>query len=487
MADESRRSWLRAVRDALSGEQHDYTTGNLNRAILLLAIPMVLEMAMESVFAICDVYFVSRLGDAAVATVGLTESMLTIIYALAIGFAMATTAMVARRIGEKNRDGAVRVGRQAIVIALGMGALLGIPGFFFAGDLLRAMGAEPEVLEVGTSFCAIMLGLNGVIMFLFINNAIFRGAGDAVVAMRALWVANGVNLVLDPCLIFGLGPFPEMGVTGAAVATTIGRGIGVLYQFWVLARGGSRIQFRVWLVRVDWTVLRELLRLSVGGVTQFLIATASWVALMRMVSPFGKEAVAGYTIAVRILIFTILPAWGLASAAATLVGQNLGAGKPERAERAVWRAAWFNVGFLGFVMVVFLTLAPVLVAFFTERPETLRHGIAGLRIFSVGYILYAWGMVLMQAFNGAGDTATPTRINFVAFWMVQVPTAWGLAHGLGMGTSGVFWAVPIGEFVLATLAIWIFRSGRWKDTRIASGETPEADREDDEGRPPADE
>ncbi len=462
------QSALRVIREALGGAHHDYTTGRLGRAITLLAIPMVLEMALESVFAICDVFFVSRLGDAAVATVGLTESMLTLMYALAIGFAMATTAFVSRRIGEKNPEGATRAAKQAVLLGVIVGVVTGIPCAVFAGDLLWLMGATPEVIETGSGFTAILMGTNVVIMLLFLNNAIFRGAGDAVLAMRALWLANGINLVLDPCLIFGLGPFPELGITGAAVATSIGRGSGVLFQFWMLRREHSRIVLRPPLFRLDPAIMRELLRLSIGGVTQFLIAMASWVALMKIVSRYGDQAVAGYTIAVRIVVFALLPSWGLSNAAATLVGQNLGAGQPRRAEKAVWLTGWFNTVFLGLVTIVFVALDEPLVAFFSENVDTVRHGANALRIISYGYVFYAWGMVVTQAFNGAGDTMTPTRINLVCFWFLQIPLAWILAEKLGAGPSGVFWAVAIAEAILAVLSIAIFRRGRWKETRLAS-------------------
>ncbi len=465
-------SVLRVIRDALGGAHHDYTSGSLGRAITLLAIPMVMEMALESVFAICDVFFVSRLGDAAVATVGLTESMLTLIYAIAIGFAMATTALVSRRIGEKNPRGATRAAKQALLLGVIVGAVTGIPCAVFAGDLLRLMGASEEVIETGSGFTAILMGTNVVILLLFLNNAIFRGAGDAVLAMRALWLANGVNLVLDPCLIFGLGPFPELGITGAAVATSIGRGSGVLYQFWMLRRQRSRIVLQAPLFRLEPAILRELVRLSIGGVTQFLIATASWVALMKIVARHGDPAVAGYTIAVRIVVFALLPSWGLSNAAATLVGQNLGAGRPERAEKAVWLTGWFNTVFLAFVTIVFVAFDRALVELFSGNAATLRHGADALRIISYGYVFYAWGMVVSQAFNGAGDTMTPTRINLVCFWFLQIPLAWTLAEGLAGGPPGVCWAVAIAEAILAVVAIMIFRLGRWKEIRLAPDTEP---------------
>ena len=459
--------WTTAVKLSLKGHPFDYTSGNLSRSILLLAVPMVLETVMESIFAVCDVFFVSRLGDDAVAAVGLTESMLTLFYAIAIGLAMSATAMVARRIGEKNVDGAVRAATQAIVLSLSLGLALGIPCLVYGPDLLRLMGASAGVIDAGGNFTRLMMGGNLVILLLFLNNAIFRGAGDAALAMRVLWIANLINLILDPCLIFGLGPFPELGVTGAAVATLCGRGTGVLYQFYLLRRGVGRLALRGPAFRLRPAVMLELLRLSAGGVAQFLIATASWVALMRIVSPFGEAAVAGYTIAVRIVIFALLPAWGLSNAAATLVGQNLGAGQPDRAEKAVWLTGLYNMIFLGVVAILFYIWAPSMVRIFTETPETRAIGVGALRIMSFGYIFYAWGMVLIQAFNGAGDTLTPTRINLFCFWFGQIPLALLLARHGNMGPQGVFWAVVISELALTVTAMLLFRKGRWKQVQLA--------------------
>ena len=466
-----RQGFWNTVRSSLSGEQHDYTKGSLTRSIWLLAIPMVLELAMESVFAVCDIYFVSRLGDDAVAAVGVTEAMLTIVYALAIGLAMSATALVARRIGEGNTDGAVRAGAAAITVGVLGGLLLGVPGFLFAEELLGLMDAPQTVIETGSGYARIILGLNVVVLLIHLQNGVFRGAGDAGLAMRSLWLANGINIVLDPCLIFGLGPFPELGVTGAAVATTIGRGTGVLYQLYLLRRGRGRIALRGPGVRVRLKLVGEILRLSIGSIGQLLIATTSWVALMRIVAPFGEVALAGYTIAIRIVIFAFLPAWGLSNAAATLVGQNLGAAQPERAERSVWMTGLYNMLFLGTVMVIFLVFAPQLVAIFTDEPETTTVAVASLRILSYGYLAYAWGMVTTQAFNGAGDTMTPTWINFFCFWMVQIPGAWWLANKLELGPTGVFWAVCISESLLAVIGIALFRRGKWKDTELAADES----------------
>lgn len=466
------RSWWQIVRAALRGELHDYTQGSIPRAIWLLAIPMVLEMAMESTFAIVDVFFVSRLGDEAVSAVGVTESMLTIVYAFGIGLAMATTAFVARRVGEKNVAGAVRGATAAVALGLGIGLVLGLPCLAFAPELLALMKAPPETIATGTGYTRAVLGGSVVVLLLYLNNAIFRGAGDPALAMRALMIANGINVVLDPCLIFGWGPFPELGVTGAGVATLIGRSVGVGYQLWMLRRGVGRIALRGAAAVVELPIVRELVRLSLGGVGQLLIATASWVALMRIVAPFGSEALSGYTIAIRIVVFALMPAWGLANAAATLVGQNLGAAQPERAERSVWLTGLYNMAFMGTVTVLFLAFAPALVAIFTEKPATHEIGVRALRTLAYGYVFYAWGMVIAQAFNGAGDTLTPTRLNFFCFWCFQIPLAWGLAHPLELGCGGVFWAVCVSEAVLACAAMLLFRRGRWKQARIAADGHP---------------
>lgn len=461
-------SWFTAIRDSLSGRQYDPTSGSLSRAIVLLAVPMVLEMAMESVFAVCDVFFVSRLGDDAVAVVGLSEALLTIVYAIGIGLSMGVTALVARRIGERNVAGAVRAATQAVVLGVLIGIALGVPCYLFADSLLRMMGATAEVVALGHGYTSILLGGNVVIVLLFLCNAVFRGAGDPALAMRALWIANAINLVLDPCLIFGLGPFPELGVTGAAVATTLGRGTGVVYQLVMLRRGAGRVVLRGPACRIEPRVMLELLRLSAGGLLQFLIGTASWVMLMRIVAPFGDAAVAGYTIAVRIVIFALLPSWGVANAAATLVGQNLGAGQPWRAEQAVWRSGLINTVFLGSVTVIFLIAAPGLVGIFTDQPATHQVAVSALRTMSAGYVFYAWGMVMVQAFNGAGDTMTPTRINLVCFWCFQIPLAHVLATGAGLGPQGVFLSVALAESLLAILAVIWFRRGRWKLAQVAA-------------------
>ncbi len=456
----------RDLREAIHGSQQDYTEGSLSRAILLLAVPMVLEMMMESLFAVVDVFFVARLGAEAVAAVGITESLDTLVFALAIGLSMSTTAMVARRIGEKDNAGAATAAVQAIILGTLLSVPVAILGVVFASDLLRAMGAEESIVTIGAGYTRWMLGGNVTIMLLFLINAVFRGAGDAAIAMRVLWVANFLNIVLDPCFIFGLGPFPEMGVTGAAVATNIGRGVGVLYQLYALGRSRSRIDVSRAQLRLDFEVMWRLIRVSVGGILQFLVATASWLGLVRIVAIFGSAALAGYTIALRIIVFAILPSWGLGNAAATLVGQNLGAAKPDRAERAVWISGVCNMIFLGLIAIVFIFFARPLVLLFSHDPEVVVFGVDCLRYISYGYIFYAYGMVMVQAFNGAGDTNTPTWINLGCYWFFQIPLAYLLAMPVGMGAQGVFLAIMISESTLALVAIVLFRRGRWKERKI---------------------
>ena len=460
------RGWWATVRASLSGEEHDYTRGPIDRALVLLAVPMVLEMAMESVFVIADIYFVSSLGPEAVAAVGLTEAVLTLLYAVAIGFGMATTAMVARRVGEKRLADANVAAGQALWIGLALSVAVGLAGYHGAGWLLATMGAEPEVIENGVGYTAILFGGSGTIVFLFLINAIFRGAGDPMIAMRALWLANGINLVLDPILIFGLGPIPAMGVEGAAIATTIGRGTGVAYQFWCLFGVGGRLRPGLADLRPAPQVLLRLLRLSVGGIGQFLIHTASWVVLVRIIALSGSVAVAGYTIAIRIIDFTIMPAWGLGNAASTLVGQNLGADQPDRAERSAWRAVRANLWFLSTVGIVFVVFADLLVGIFTDDPAVLRYGADALRIIALGYPVYAIGMTMVQSFNGAGDTHTPTKINFFVYWVFQIPLAWILAQQFGQGPYGAFYAILAAEGLLALVGTMIFRRGHWRHQRV---------------------
>ena len=455
-------TWLSLVKEAIFGSKKDFTAISMDRAIFLLAVPMVLEMAMEALFAIVDTYFVAHLGADATATVGITEGMLTMVFAIAVGMSMGTTAVVARRTGEKDAQGAAQAAVQAIILGIGIAVLIFAVCFPFAPRLLAWMGASPAILRVGSTYSRIMMSGSGVILMLFLINAIFRGAGDAAVAMRVLWLANLINLVLDPCLIRGLGPFPRLGVTGAAVATTTGRSIGILFQLYILWRGRGRIEIRRQQLRFNFRVMSNILRVAGNGILQFMIATASWVLMVRLIQSFGSAATAGYTVAIRIVYFSILPSWGLGSAAATLVGQNLGARRPDRAEHAVWRAAFFNMLFLGGVSLLFLLLAPHLVGIFSNDPEVIRIGAACLRIISLCYVLYAYGMVVVQAFNGAGDTFTPTMINLVCFWIIQLPLAYWLSHRMQFGVNGAFWAVFIMEILLALSSIYVFRLGRWK-------------------------
>ncbi|NNF57418.1 MAG: MATE family efflux transporter [Rhodothermaceae bacterium] len=452
--------------DAVRGTARDYTQGSIGRAILLLAVPMMLEMVMESVFAVVDVYFVSSLGASAVATVGLTESVMTLMYAVAIGFAMGTTALVARRIGEKDPEAAANAAVQAIALAVAASIPFMLIGLFFARDILALMGADAWSLEHGYRYTQWMMGSNVVIMLLFVINAIFRGAGDAAIAMRVLWIANGINIVLDPALIFGWGPLPELGITGAAVATTIGRGIGVATQLWVLLRGAKHIRVLTTQIRIQGAVMMQLARTSAGGIGQLIIATSSWIGLVRIVSEFGSEALAGYTIAVRVFLFTLLPSWGLANAAATLVGQNLGAGQPERAERSVWITGWANMAFLAVVSLVYIVLDEQLMRLFTDEVAVVEPGADALRIMAYGYVIFSWGMVMPQAFNGAGDTLTPTKINFLCFWLLEIPLAYLLALRWGVGANGVYWSIVVAETAAALLAIALFRRGTWKLTQV---------------------
>jgi putative MATE family efflux protein len=427
---------------------------------------MVLEMAMESVFAVVDVWFVAHIGASAVATVGLTESLLTLVYAVALGLAMGTTAMVARRVGEKNPEEAARTAVQAVLVALVAAIPFSIVGIFFAKDVLTLMGGDPWVIEHGYRYTRWMLGGNAVIMLLFINNAIFRGAGDAAIAMRVLWIANVINIVLGPSLIRGWGPFPELGVEGAGIATTIGRGTGVLIQFYYLFRGARHIRVLVSQVRMNLTLMWRLIRVSLGGIAQFVIATSSWIFLVRIMSEFGSAALAGYTIAIRIVIFTFLPAWGMSNAAATLVGQNLGAKQPERAERSAWLTGFANMGFMAVVAAIYITCNEQLIRFFTDDPAVVPIGADCLRIVSYGYLFYAWELVMINAFNGAGDTITPTIINFICFWLIEIPVAYLLAMKTGVGAPGVYWSIVVAESVAGLLAIALFRRGKWKTRMV---------------------
>ena len=455
-----------AIREALRGSHRDYTSGPIGRAIIMLAIPMVLEMLMESVFAVVDIFWVAHLGADAVATVGLTESMLTLLYAVAIGLGLGATAMVARRIGERNPEGAARAAVQAIALGLIVSVVVAIIGVSFADRLLALMGGSPWVLQQGSGFTKVMFAGNATILLLFLINAIFRGAGDAAIAMRVLWLANSINIVLGPCFIFGLGPFPELGVTGAAVATTIGRGTGVLYAFSRLVRSGGRFDIRRPHIKPDFAIMARLIRLSSTATFQVFIGMASWIGLIRTISSFGSDALAGYTIGIRVIIFALLPSWGMSNAAATMVGQSLGAGKPDRAERAVWRAGFYNMIFLGTVGLVFVLFARKIIGLFTEDPNIVPYGVDCLRIVAYGFLFYAWGMVITQSFNGAGDTWTPTIINLFVFWLWELPLAYVLAITFELGPRGVFLAIMISFSTLAVVSALMFRRGRWKTRKV---------------------
>jgi putative MATE family efflux protein len=464
MTSQKLKSGWGLFKQAMAGDgEIDYTQGSIGRVTLLLAIPMILEMAMESVFAVVDIFFVAGLGTAAVATVGLTEAMITLLYAVAIGLSMATTALIARRIGEKEPAAASLAAGQAIWVGLIISVLVGLVGIFFARNILLLMGADELVLETGETYTRIMFGSCFTIVFLFLINAIFRGAGDASLAMRALTLANCINIVLDPCLIYGYGPFPELGLNGAAIATNIGRGIGVLYGLYYLCGGGGRIRLHIANLRLQLDVVFSIIRISIGGVSQFLVSTASWIFLMQIVSGFGSEAVAGYTIAVRIVMFSILPAWGLSNAAATLVGQNLGAGLPERAEESVWQIVKYNAMYMGFASLVMLLFTRSIVSLFTDEPVVIDYAVQCLTIFAAAFIAWGAGMAIIQAFNGAGDTMTPTWINIFCFWVVQVPLAYFLALTLEFGPVGVFWAVFASDILTGIVGYLAFRRGKWKD------------------------
>lgn len=462
MSDQGSQTLWQAAREAIRGSHHDYTEVSIQRAVLLLAVPMVLETAMESIFAVVDIFWVSHLGAAAMATVGLTEAMLTVLYAVAIGLCMGATATVARRIGEKNFEAAAVSAVQAIVLGIGVAIPIALIGGFLGPKLLELMGASSEVIAQGSGYTRVMFAGNATILMLFLINAIFRGAGDAAIAMRVLWLANTINIVLGPCFIFGLGPFPKLGVTGAAVATTIGRGTGVLFQLYRLLFREGRIHLRARHWKLDLSIIRSMLRISGTGIFQSMIGMTSWIGLIRILSSFGSAAVAGYTVGIRIIMFALLPSWGLSNAAATLVGQNLGARKPDRAEESVWITCRHNLIFLGAIGLFFVVFAGFIIRLFTTDSEIVPFGIQCLRIVSCGFLFYAYGMVVTQAFNGAGDTWTPTVINIFCFWLLEIPLGYYLSTQAGWGPQGVFLAITVAFSSLAVVSVLAFRRGKWK-------------------------
>jgi len=465
MQTETRSIW-QELKDAIRGTEADYTKIGLKRAIFLLAVPMILELVLESTFAVVDIYFVSKLGASAVATVGLTETYLFLLYSVAMGLSTAVTAIIARRIGEKNKEEAGKAAVQAIFLALLTAIPFSVAGIFFSKELLAFMGADAWSIEHGYKFTQWMLGGNFVIVLIFVINAVFRGAGDAAIAMRVLWIANTINIILCPLLIFGYGPFPALGIEGSAVATNIGRGTAVLIQLWTLFKGGKHI--RTFLSQVYWDakIVMNLIRTSLGGIGQMLVSMTSWIFLMRILADIGSEAVAASTIVIRLMMFTLMPAWGLSNAAATLVGQNLGAGHPERAESSVWKIGWYNMAFLVFVSILYFGFNDSLIRIFTLDERVIEIGAEWIRILSYSYFVYGWWMVSVQAFNGSGDTSTPTKINIVFFWLIQIPLSYYLAIQLGWQHSGVFWGVFFSETSVGLFTLWLFSRGKWKAVKV---------------------
>lgn len=458
---------LSLIKQSFKGEEYDYTQGSIRHAIVLLAVPMILELSLESVFAVVDMFFVGKLGEDAIATVGLTESVITLVYSIAIGLSTAATAMVARRIGEKNEDEASHAGMQALIMSLAVTIVISVLGIVFASDILRIMGGSEKVVREGAVFTRIMLGGSFVIILLFLINGIFRGAGNAAIAMRSLWLASIANIILCPCLINGYGPFPELGLKGAAIATTIGRGLGVAYQCYFLLTGTNNIHIKRKHFRFDWRVIKNLVAIAWPATFQFIIASGSWIVLTIIVAHSGGTAAsAGYQVAIRNVVFFILPAWGLSNAAATLVGQNLGAKLPHRAEQSVLLTAKYNAVFMTGVTLLFVLFAEPIISIFTADPDVHKTGTLALRIIGTGYIFYGVGMVMIQALNGAGDTKTPTWINFVGFWLIQIPIAFIMANWMGMGTTGAFIAIPVAEMVIAVAAYIFFKKGRWKTVQV---------------------
>ncbi len=462
----SKQNIFSLFKDAVLGRQQDFTQGSIKKAVFMLAIPMILEMLMESIFALVDIIYVSRVSVNAVATVGLTESVLTLVYAVAIGLSMAATALIARRTGEKDSEGANQTAVQVIFLGIGISILISVLGIVYPKEILALMGGSPSLIEEGFGYTRVLLGGNITVMLLFLINAIFRGAGNASIAMWTLILSNGLNIILDPIFIFGLGPIPAYGVEGAAIATTIGRGVAVVTQLLILFFGAGKIKLVVKDLVLDISLIFNIIKVSLGGIGQFIIGTSSWVFLMRIMSEFGSEVLAGYTIAIRIMMFTLMPAWGMSNAAATLVGQNLGANKPDRAEKSVWITSKYCAYFMGIVSVVYILFASTFLEWFSNTPEVVSNGALCLQVIAAGYIAYAYGMVVIQSFNGSGDTKTPTLINFVCFWLFQLPFAYLMAITFEFGPQGVFWAITLAEVLIAIIGIWLFKKGRWKTVKV---------------------
>ena len=460
------KQYIKYFKIAVTGKEQSFTTGSIRRAIFMLSIPMILEMLMESIFAIVDIFYVSQVSMNAVATIGLTESVVTLVYAIAIGLCMAATAVVARRVGEDDLKGASQAAVQVIILGVVVSVGISVVGILYPKEILELMGAEPDLIAEGYGYTQVLLGGNVTIMLLFLINAIFRGAGNASIAMWTLIVSNGLNIILDPMFIFGFGPIPAYGVEGAAIATTIGRGSAVVFQLGILFFGYSKIKIALKDIVLRVAIMWNLIKLSIGGIGQFLIGTSSWIVLMRIMSEFGSEVLAGYTIAIRVMIFTLMPAWGLSNAAATLVGQNLGAKQPERAEKSVWITGKYSAIFMGFVSIVYLLFAPQLISIFTTEPEVVKYGSLCLRVIAAGYVFYGYGMVVINAFNGAGDTKTPTYINFICFWLIQLPFAYVVAVYWDYGPAGVFWAITLAEVLIAIIGILWFKKGYWKSIEV---------------------
>lgn len=462
----SLKGFFRLLKQAIAGSEQDYTTGSIRRAVFLLAIPMIMEMVMESVFAVVDIFFVGKLGNEAVATVGLTESVLSLVYSVAIGLSMAATALVARRVGEKNLDEAAHAGMQTIVFAVALSVVIAVVGVTFSEGILRLMGANDKMIAENIVYTRVMFGGNVVIMLLFLINGIFRGAGDASIAMRSLWIANICNIILCPLLIYGWGPVPALGLKGAAFATTFGRGVGVAYQMYRLFIKRGLLHFYASHIRPHKELLKQIIKIGSTGTVQFLVSSASWIFLARLMAGFHEAAMAGYQVSIRILIFFLLPAWGMSNAAATLVGQNLGAGKPDRAERSVITTGIYTTIFMAAVSLFFFLFGTPVVNFMNSDPLARHYAIQSLRIVSLGYVFFGVEMVTMNAFNGAGDTRTPTIVNLLAFWLFQIPLAWFLAEHYIREPRGVFYAILLSQLVAATLAYALFKKGRWKMVKV---------------------